>query len=406
MHLPTRFAYSLALASVLFAGCVTGSGSTSDGDRGAQSEGGGAIRDSHGLCVDVTGWDSASGTPIQLWDCHGGANQQWSYVDGAIVGYGGKCLDVQWGNSANGTPVQLWDCNGSDAQKWTFDGGRLIGLGGKCLDVPAFNHADGQALEIWDCNGGENQQFTFDGSTSGGTSSGSSDPGTTTPPPPPSDGHAPSGDLPGWKLIYVDDFNDYRWSDWDYPQGFQYEACWVGGNTSVHDGVMDITGERKDGDAEMVVGWAQLTKAAVQQYGKYEVRMRADVSTNNAVAPLLWPASPDAVWPRDGEIDFAEDYTGERHMNAFSHFDDGGSQYTSHASPPDVSGADWHTWGVEWTATSVKYTLDGAVWAEETDARAIPHVPMYLGFVMACHSACPVGTAHWEVDWVAIYQPN
>jgi hypothetical protein len=387
-------------ALVTAVGCVAGT--SDEPQRSAQSGEGSAIRDSKGFCVDVSGWGSSDGTKIQLWDCHGGDNQRWSYEGGALVGYGGKCLDVQWGNTANGTPVQLWTCNGTDAQKWHFDGGRLVGKGGKCLDVPAFHHANGQALEIWDCNGGENQLFSFDGATVTPT------PPASDPPPPASDpSHAPTGDLPGWKLVYTDDFDDYRWSDWEYPQGFQYEACWVGGNTSVHDGIMDILGERKEGDAEMVTGWAQLTKnaAAVQKYGKYEVRMRADALENNAVAPLLWPAGPDIVWPRDGELDFAEDYTGGRKLSAFSHFDDGGHQFTSHSSPSGISGADWHTWGVEWTATSVKYTLDGTVWAEETDPRAIPSVPMYLGFVMACHSACPVGAAHWEIDWIAIYRP-
>lgn len=385
--------------AVALVGCVTGS--SDEPQRAAESIAGSPIRDSHGLCVDVSGWDSSDGTKIQLWDCHGGDNQKWSLVDGALVGYGGKCLDVQSGNTANGTPVQLWTCNGTDAQQWHFDGGRLIGKGGKCLDVPAFHHDDGQALEIWDCNGGENQLFSFDGVATPATP-----PPSTPPPSDPS--RAPTGDLPGWTLAYTDDFDDYRWSDWEYPQGFQYEACWVGGNTSVHDGIMDILGERKEGDAEMVTGWAQLTKnpAAVQKYGKYEVRMRADALENNAVAPLLWPAGPDIVWPRDGELDFAEDYTGARSLSAYSHYDDGGHQFTSHPSPASVSAADWHTWGVEWTATSVKYTLDGAVWAEETDPHAIPSVPMYLGFVMACHSACPVGAAHWQIDWIAIYRPK
>ncbi|WP_207931149.1 RICIN domain-containing protein [Streptomyces sp. 8K308] len=29
-----------------------------------------------GLCLDVSGWGTANGTPVNLWTCHGGANQQ------------------------------------------------------------------------------------------------------------------------------------------------------------------------------------------------------------------------------------------------------------------------------------------------------------------------------------------
>jgi hypothetical protein len=31
-----------------------------------------------GLCLDVTGAGTADGTPIELWTCNGGSNQQWS----------------------------------------------------------------------------------------------------------------------------------------------------------------------------------------------------------------------------------------------------------------------------------------------------------------------------------------
>jgi hypothetical protein len=30
-----------------------------------------------GRCLDATGPSSADGTPLQIWDCAGSANQQW-----------------------------------------------------------------------------------------------------------------------------------------------------------------------------------------------------------------------------------------------------------------------------------------------------------------------------------------
>ena len=29
-------------------------------------------------CLDATGVSSANGTPLQIWDCTGGANQVWT----------------------------------------------------------------------------------------------------------------------------------------------------------------------------------------------------------------------------------------------------------------------------------------------------------------------------------------
>jgi hypothetical protein len=36
-----------------------------------------------GRCVDVSGGNSADGTKIQLWDCHGGPEVRWSWSAGA-----------------------------------------------------------------------------------------------------------------------------------------------------------------------------------------------------------------------------------------------------------------------------------------------------------------------------------
>ena len=31
-----------------------------------------------GKCLDVTDWNSADSTAVQIWSCSGGANQKWS----------------------------------------------------------------------------------------------------------------------------------------------------------------------------------------------------------------------------------------------------------------------------------------------------------------------------------------
>jgi O-glycosyl hydrolase len=156
-----------------------------------------------GLCVDVPAGSQANGTAVTLWDCNGGANQQWAATpagqltvygdkcleaagttdgsaarindctgaatqkwtvnaDGTVTG-SGRCLDATGHGTTDGTPVALWTCNGGANQKWsrTDVTGVLRGQeSGRCVDVPAFNQDNGTRPALWDCNGGTNQAWT------------------------------------------------------------------------------------------------------------------------------------------------------------------------------------------------------------------------------------------------------
>ncbi|GAA1555548.1 hypothetical protein GCM10009827_090410 [Dactylosporangium maewongense] len=71
-------------------------------------------------CLDVNGAATADGTPVIIYDCHTGANQQWSVnADGTVVSVAsGKCLDATAHGTANGTPLAIWTCNGGANQRW------------------------------------------------------------------------------------------------------------------------------------------------------------------------------------------------------------------------------------------------------------------------------------------------
>ncbi|MER8188273.1 ricin-type beta-trefoil lectin domain protein [Kitasatospora sp. NPDC094015] len=117
-----------------------------------------------GRCLDLKDWGTADGTPVQLWDCGAGWNQQWTRTGGTLVNpQSGKCLDVAGGSTANGAKVQLWSCNGTGAQQWRFDAnGTVVNpASAKCLD--AGGSGNGALLQIWDCYGGgtqDNQVWT------------------------------------------------------------------------------------------------------------------------------------------------------------------------------------------------------------------------------------------------------
>ncbi|WP_117207979.1 SGNH/GDSL hydrolase family protein [Allorhizocola rhizosphaerae] len=120
-----------------------------------------------GRCLDVP--NTANGTQIQLWDCHGGANQSWTHTAGRqLVASGGKCLDARGQGTSNGTQVVVWDCNGQTNQQWNVNAnGTITGVqSGLCIDASGLGTANGTKLILWACHGGANQRWTMAAATS------------------------------------------------------------------------------------------------------------------------------------------------------------------------------------------------------------------------------------------------
>jgi hypothetical protein len=118
----------------------------------------GPIAGAGGKCVDVNGGSSADGTPLVLWTCNGGTNQQWT-PEGATWRSLGKCMTAA--GTADGSAVQLSTCNGSAGQNWTTGANGSLVTAGKCLDANGAGTADGTRLIVWSCHGGTNQRWTL-----------------------------------------------------------------------------------------------------------------------------------------------------------------------------------------------------------------------------------------------------
>jgi poly(3-hydroxybutyrate) depolymerase len=115
-----------------------------------------------GRCIDVPGSSTANGTQPQLWDCHGGTNQRFTYTSGRqLQVYGNKCLDASGQGTSNGTVVVIWDCNGQANQQWNLNtNGTITGVqSGLCLDAVGTGTANGTKIHLWACHGGSNQQW-------------------------------------------------------------------------------------------------------------------------------------------------------------------------------------------------------------------------------------------------------
>ena len=106
-----------------------------------------------------------NGTKVQIWDCNGWTNQQWTYYDDNTIRstHDGRCLDADVSSPThNGTKIQVWDCNGWNNQKWTiYTNGEIVSWhDGRCLDldVSSTTH-NGSKVQLWDCNGWLNQAW-------------------------------------------------------------------------------------------------------------------------------------------------------------------------------------------------------------------------------------------------------
>ncbi len=71
-------------------------------------------------CLDVLGYSTQDNAAVQIYDCHGGSNQQWRYENGMIKIYGNKCLDVLGYSTQDDAPVQIYECHGGSNQQWSI----------------------------------------------------------------------------------------------------------------------------------------------------------------------------------------------------------------------------------------------------------------------------------------------
>jgi poly(hydroxyalkanoate) depolymerase family esterase len=135
---------------------------------GGSGGGGGALRATGaGKCLDVPGQTTTNGTRLQIWDCHGGTNQQWTATAaGELTVYSGssaRCLDAEGAGTTAGTAVIIWTCHGGTNQKWRLntDGSVTSAQSGLCLEVSGASTANGAAVRLWTCNGQSNQRWTL-----------------------------------------------------------------------------------------------------------------------------------------------------------------------------------------------------------------------------------------------------
>ncbi|MBT7302518.1 MAG: glycoside hydrolase family 16 protein [Victivallales bacterium] len=244
---------------------------------------------------------------------------------------------------------------------------------------------------------------------------------------------ARKSDLPGWKLVWEDDFavtklNEAVWS-----------RCWRGksdwNNTMSQDprlleikgGVLHLRGIVNDKKAEDPVPY--LTAGVTSKgkftfkYGKVQIRTR--FKSAQGAWPALWMMGAEKGWPANGEVDLME------HLN----FDDKifqtvHSVYTlkvdktntpRKGSTAKIKRDEWNTYGCEWDADKVVFTVNGKPShtypraAEKGEKQWPFNQPFYFLLSMQVgggwvNGSGPTNPEHYpagmEIDWVRVYKPE
>jgi hypothetical protein len=115
-------------------------------------------------CVEVSGAEDGKGkdgTPLQLGDCTGAANQKWDFRGDGTVRSLGLCMDVARGSKDDGAVIQLARCSGNPAQQFVLNkAGDLVNpQANKCVDAKDNGTAAGTRLQQWSCAGTPNQKW-------------------------------------------------------------------------------------------------------------------------------------------------------------------------------------------------------------------------------------------------------
>ncbi|MFC7505535.1 family 16 glycosylhydrolase [Nocardioides sp. GCM10030258] len=213
------------------------------------------------------------------------------------------------------------------------------------------------------------------------------------------------------------------------------DGCYVNNadHVKVADGVLSLTSriQPEPFTCKSPYGDFQATKTTstvaswgkfAQTYGRFDFRAKFPVATAPGVHSALWLYPQDQTyggWPKSGEIDVAEWFTGDPTTVYPSVHYEGEDQFSSTGFNCPVPGADsgFHRYGVEWTPTVMRFFYDGNLcfshsWTPEAPLTGSQPFdkPFYLVMTQVFGSgwnlptASTPTTATMQVDWVRVWR--
>jgi beta-glucanase (GH16 family) len=246
---------------------------------------------------------------------------------------------------------------------------------------------------------------------------------------------ATAQDLPGWKLVWGDEFDHTGRPDpakWSYEVGMlrnheqQFYTDNRRNNARVENGRLIIEARKE------TMGGSSFTSASVISrghgawtYGRVEVK--AMLPAARGTWPAIWMLPNDVgpvPWPRCGEIDLMEHVGhkpgiihGTLHCQTYNHV-----KHTQRATTLLVPSATstFHIYAMDWAAERIVMQIDGETYATydkkpgDTQAEWPFNKPFYLILNLAIGGAWggqqgvddEAFPQRMEVDYVRVYQKN
>jgi beta-glucanase (GH16 family) len=219
-----------------------------------------------------------------------------------------------------------------------------------------------------------------------------------------------------WELVWEDDFtgaglDPHKWNivDWaaEKNEELQYYSP---NNVKVEDGFLKLIAKKEP------YGGRKYTSGAVHTKSKYsflygKVEMRAKLPKGQGMFPAFWMmTNKENTWLP--EIDILEmlGHKPEEIWMVFHWLDENQSlkSVSNSITGPDFSES-FHTFGIEWTANSIVWFIDGDERFRTRDH--IPNEEMYIYLNTAVGGVWPGNPnattkfpTFYEVDYVRIYQ--
>lgn len=224
------------------------------------------------------------------------------------------------------------------------------------------------------------------GGGGGGTESGGGANNAAVAAPGPSGVASPAvGALPGWTLVWSDEFDTNGLPDtakWDYDTGrnkdgwynneLQYYARNRPENARVEGGRLIITARREALTSAADYGGQNYTSARLLTRGKADwiygfFEVRAKLPCARGSWPAIWMLGSGGVWPDDGEIDIMEqtgqnkgEVLGTIHTRAYNYFNGTlGPGQGGKRTLADACNA-FHNYQLTWDADRIEIGIDGA----------------------------------------------
>jgi len=238
----------------------------------------------------------------------------------------------------------------------------------------------------------------------------------------------PSMIVPGYKLIWNDEFNGTqldpsKWYAVNSQGGTQQQGCCLGYSYSslispnqlqVHDGMLTITTERNTSGGKAYKTGAITTETQSDTptftftYGRVDIR--AKLPGGRGVWPAMWLVTAPATTQVSYEVDMMEMLGQDPHTlyQVVHHYGD--REYCSNQGP-DYSQA-FHIFSLDWEPGKLIWSIDGHTLCTVT--HYVPSQPMYLiintalsdgAWGESVNSSTPLPQT-FDIDYVRIYKQN